>query len=73
MTTFPRVDTTFHIRYAENTSTAIAARECQKSLMLRTWILSGLFFMALSGTLLGFSNLMVISTHHRSGSLPELS
>ena len=38
-------------------------RERQKSLMLRAWILSGLFFMALPGTLLGFSNLMAISAH----------
>lgn len=46
------------------------AREHQKSLMLRAWILSGLFFMALPGTLLGFSNLMAISTNHGLGSLP---
>ena len=48
----------------------IVARERQKSLMLRAWILSGLFFMALPGTLLGFSNLMAISTHHGLGALP---
>jgi len=48
----------------------IIARERQKSLMLRAWILSGLFFMALPGTLLGFSNLMAISTHHGLGALP---
>jgi hypothetical protein len=48
----------------------IVARERQKSLMLRAWILSGLFFMALPGTLLGFSNLMAISAHHGSASLP---
>ncbi|HEV2113316.1 MAG TPA: hypothetical protein VGR50_04150, partial [Terriglobales bacterium] len=47
---------------------AIAVRERQKSLILRAWILSGLFFMALPGTLLGFSNLMAISTHHGLGS-----
>ena len=41
-----------------------AAAERQKSWMLRAWILSGLFFMALPGTLLGFSNLMAISAHH---------
>ena len=52
-----------------NSTTAIIARERQKSLMLRAWILSGLFFMALPGTLLGFSNLMAISTHHGLGSL----
>ena len=42
----------------------------EKSILLRAWILSGLFFMALPGTLLGFSNLMAISTHHGMGSLP---
>ena len=49
---------------------AIAARERRKSLMLRAWIVVGLFFMALPGTLLGFSNLLAISTHHGSGFLP---
>ena len=49
---------------------SIVVRERQKCLMLRAWILSGLFFMALPGTLLGFSNLMAISTHHGLGSLP---
>lgn len=42
----------------------IVTRERRKSLMLRAWILSGLFFMALPGTLLGFSNLVAISAHH---------
>ncbi len=49
---------------------AVIARERQKSWMLRAWILSGLFFMALPGTLLGFSNLMAISAHHGLGALP---
>ena len=49
---------------------AIIARERRKSLMLRAWILTGLFFMALPGTLLGFSNLMAISAHHGLGTLP---
>lgn len=49
---------------------ASIACERQKSLILRAWILSGLFFMALPGTLLGFSNLMAISTHHGLGSMP---
>ncbi|HEY5214055.1 MAG TPA: hypothetical protein VIJ38_13645 [Acidobacteriaceae bacterium] len=49
---------------------AIVARERMKSLMLRAWILTGIFFMALPGTLLGFSNLMAISTHHGLGALP---
>jgi len=53
-----------------NSAAAITARERRKSLMLRAWILSGLFFMALPGTLLGFSNLMAISTNHGLGSLP---
>jgi hypothetical protein len=47
-----------------------AARERLKSMMLRAWILAGLFFMALPGTLLGFSNLMAISAHHGTGALP---
>ncbi len=47
-----------------------AIRERQKSLMLRAWIFAGLFFMALPGTLLGFSNLLAISTHHGLGGLP---
>ena len=51
-------------------NTAIIARERQKSLMLRAWILSGLFFMTLPGTLLGFSNLMAISALHGLGTLP---
>ncbi|MGA9062614.1 MAG: hypothetical protein WB341_13220 [Terracidiphilus sp.] len=48
----------------------IIGRERQKSLMLRAWILAGLFFLALPGTLLGFSNLMAIAAHHGLGSLP---
>jgi hypothetical protein len=48
----------------------IVSRERQKSLMLRAWILSGLFFMALPGTLLGFSNLMAISASHGFSPLP---
>lgn len=48
----------------------VFVREHRKSLLLRAWVLSGLFFMALPGTLLGFSNLMAISTHHGLGSLP---
>lgn len=45
-------------------------RERNKSWMLRAWILSGLFFMALPGTLLGFSNLVAISAHHGLGAMP---
>jgi hypothetical protein len=54
---------------ASNFSHTLVACERQKSLMLRAWILSGLFFMTLPGTLLGFSNLMAISTHHGFGTL----
>ena len=47
----------------------VALRERQKSLMLRAWIIAGLFFMALPGTLLGFSTLVAISEHHGLGFL----
>ena len=53
-----------------NLTVEIVVRERQKSLMLRAWILSGLFFMALPGTLLGVSNLMAISAHHGLAFLP---
>ncbi len=48
----------------------ITLREREKNLMLRAWILAGLFFMALPGTLLGFSNLTAIASHHGLGALP---
>src|SRR4051812_37078616 len=51
-------------------TTLLLFRERSKSRMLRAWVLSGLFFMALPGTLLGFSNLMSISAHHGLGSMP---
>jgi len=51
-------------------SAVLVVREHAKSLVLRAWILSGLIFMALPGTLLGFSNLMAISAHHGLGSMP---
>jgi hypothetical protein len=69
MATVPQIEPTSKVEVA-NLTTVIIAHERQKSLMLRAWILSGLFFMALPGTLLGFSNLMAISTHHGLGSLP---
>ena len=62
MATLALFDQTVSTAGGENEG--IIARERQKSLMLRAWIASGLFFMALPGTLLGFSNLMAISTHH---------
>ncbi len=49
---------------------AVVARERLKSLMLRAWIGAGLFFMALPGTLMGFSNLLAISAHHGLSNLP---
>ena len=51
-------------RLTTESSAPAANRERQKSLMLRAWIISGLFFMVLPGTLLGFSNLVAISQHH---------
>lgn len=50
----------------------ILASERSKSLLLRAWIFSGLCFMALPGTLLGFSNLMVISSTHGLHPLPAV-
>ena len=52
-------------------SPSLAALERTKSLVLRAWILAGVFFMALPGTLLGFSNLMAISAHHGATGLPS--
>ena len=52
-------------------SSSLAAIERTKSLVLRAWILAGIFFMALPGTLLGFSNLMAISAHHGAAGLPS--
>jgi hypothetical protein len=49
---------------AETSATVTYKRERQETFLLRAWILSGLFFMALPGTLLGFSNLLAISSHH---------
>lgn len=53
-----------------NEQQSLAALEGTKSLVLRAWIVAGIFFMALPGTLLGFSNLMAISAHHGAASLP---
>jgi uncharacterized protein involved in response to NO len=54
----------------ESSIQAIVTRERRRSLMLRAWILCGLFLMVLPGTLLGFSNLMAISAHHGMANLP---
>src|SRR5579864_7928441 len=69
MATFPLFEQAASTDTIHENSTVIA-RERQKSSMLRAWIVSGLFFMALPGTLLGFSNLMAISAHHGLGTLP---
>ena len=58
------------INVVESSTYAMVVRERQKSLILRAWIVSGLFFMALPGTLLGFSNLMAIATHHGLDTIP---
>ena len=57
------VNPTMHYQPDEATQ-AILMRERRKSLMLRAWILAGLFFMTLPGTLLGFTNLLAISAGH---------
>src|SRR5487761_2372711 len=64
------MNTTGQFETAPALSATIAAHEKQKSLMLRAWILAGLFFMALPGTLLGFSNLVAISASHGIAALP---
>src|ERR1035437_4545319 len=69
MATISEIDATLSSDVTKSNH-AIVSRERQKSLMLRAWILSGLFFMALPGTLLGFSNLMAISAHHGLAFLP---
>ena len=63
------MNTTGQFEVLPSQNATLVAEEKQKSLMLRAWIVGGLFFMALPGTLLGFSNLMAISTNHGLGSL----
>jgi uncharacterized protein involved in response to NO len=48
---------------------ALLAWERRKSLLLRLWIVTGIFFMVLPGTILGFTNLLFISAHHGLGGL----
>lgn len=43
---------------------ALLASERRKSLLFRLWIATGIFFMVLPGTILGFTNLLHISVHH---------
>ncbi|MGB6868071.1 MAG: hypothetical protein WBD93_00540 [Acidobacteriaceae bacterium] len=43
---------------------ALLAQEWRKSRLFRLWIVTGIFFMVLPGTILGFTNLLVISAHH---------
>ncbi len=69
MTTIDAINATL-FSDTPNATLDLVAHDRQKSLMLRAWILSGLFFMALPGTLMGFSNLMAISAHHGLGALP---
>jgi uncharacterized protein involved in response to NO len=47
----------------------LLAAERRKSYRLRLWICTGIFFMVLPGTVLGFSNLLAISAHHGQGAL----
>ncbi len=69
MATISQINQT-HSRDATSLCGDIGSRERLKSLMLRSWIFTGLFFMALPGTLLGFSNLLAISSHHGLSNLP---
>ncbi len=48
---------------------AAVAAERRKSLLFRLWIATGIFFMVLPGTILGFTNLLLISAHHGLGGL----
>ncbi|HEV2215235.1 MAG TPA: hypothetical protein VGR64_08105, partial [Terracidiphilus sp.] len=43
---------------------ALVAVERRKSLLFRLWILTGIFFMVLPGTILGFTNLLRIAAQH---------
>ena len=43
---------------------AMVAAERRKSRLFRLWIGTGIFFMVLPGTILGFTNLLAISVHH---------
>jgi uncharacterized protein involved in response to NO len=67
MTFVPRVESRPQFDFVAQNAASV---ERLKSLMLRAWILAGLFFMALPGTMLGFSNLMAISQHHGLSALP---
>jgi uncharacterized protein involved in response to NO len=40
------------------------ALDRRKSCLFRLWIATGIFFMVLPGTILGFTNLLLISAHH---------
>ncbi len=44
--------------------TALVAAERRKSRLFRLWIATGIFFMVLPGTILGFTNLLLITAHH---------
>ncbi len=54
---------------AATSRNATMRAERRKSLLLRLWIGTGLFFMVLPGTVLGFNNLLAISAHHGLGAL----
>ncbi len=50
--------------------TVLVAAELGKSRLFRLWIATGLFFMVLPGTILGFTNLLLITAHHGLNGLP---
>lgn len=58
------IETDFLKATAAAERAALVAVERRKSLLLRLWIVTGIFFMVLPGTILGFSNLLLITAHH---------
>jgi uncharacterized protein involved in response to NO len=63
------IDTDFVHGSAATERPALVAAERRKSLLFRLWVATGIFFMVLPGTILGFTNLLLISAHHGLGGL----
>jgi uncharacterized protein involved in response to NO len=63
------IDTEFVHGGKEMERPAAVAAERRKSLLFRLWIATGIFFMVLPGTILGFTNLLLITAHHGLGGL----
>lgn len=52
---------------------ALLALERRRSRLFRLWIVTGLFFMVLPGTILGFTKLLLTSAHHGFAGLALLT